>query len=138
CHHALMQYEDAAEHYEAVIAEHPRSTQATVSHVPLARCYLALERRSEAEKQLRQVVTGLQPLRPDAVDFRNALVELGLLYYDTGQYPAAIQHLDEAVKRYPEDARANDLRFRLADSYRSLAESIAARLRETTSESPGE
>ncbi|HRP62196.1 MAG TPA: tetratricopeptide repeat protein [Phycisphaerales bacterium] len=146
CNQALMRFEAAAAHYERVLAEHPRSAEATRSHVPLARCYVAMGRRAEAERQLRQVVTGLQPLQPDAEDFRDALFELALLYYEGRNFLAAVATLDEAMQRYPEDARANDFRFRLADSYRSLAEEIAGRLRpgglaaaeSSSGDSPGE
>lgn len=146
CNQALMRFESAAAHYERVLAEHPRSAEATRSHVPLARCYVAMGRRAEAERQLRQVVTGLQPLQPDAEDFRDALLELALLYYEGRNFVAAVVTLDEAMQRYPDDARANDFRFRLADSYRSLAEEIAVRLRpggmvpgeSASGDSPGE
>lgn len=138
CHHALMQYESAAHFYEQVIEEHPRSVMATQSHVPLARCYLALDRRPEAEQQLRQVLAGLHPVQPDAMDFRDALIELGTIYYNADRFVAAIEHLDQAVNRYPDDPRYPTVLFRLADSYRSQAKLLAERLEAPTPESPGE
>jgi len=83
-----------------------------------------LDRRPEAEQHLLQVVSGQQHLRPDAVDYRDALIELGTLYHDDGRYVAAIERLDEAVRRYPEDDRITQIRFRLGDSYRRHAASI--------------
>jgi tetratricopeptide (TPR) repeat protein len=138
CHKALQQYESAVAHFERLLREHPRSVLATRSHVPLARCYMALGRRSEAEQQLRRVLSGGQPLQPDAADFREALFELGAMHYRSGRYDAAIPPLDEAVNRYPDHPRINEVRFRLADSYRGLAMQAAERLRESTADSPGE
>ena len=123
-HHADMDYEAATRYYDQVIMEHPRSHVASRSHVPLARCLLMLDRRPEAEQHLIQVVNGQQHLRPDAVDYRDALIELGTVYHDDGRYVAAIERLDEAVRRYPDDDRITEIRFRLGDSYRRHAASI--------------
>ena len=123
-HHADMDYEAATRYYDQVIMEHPRSHVASRSHVPLARCLLMLDRRPEAEQHLIQVVSGQQHLRPDAVDYRDALIELGTLYHDDSRYVAAIERLDEAVRRYPDDDRITEIRFRLGDSYKRHAASI--------------
>ena len=119
--HAEMDYETAVTHYEQVLVEHPRSHVASRSHVPLARCLLAIGRRPEAERQLLLVVSGKAHLEPEAVDYRDALIELGQLYYENEDYVGAIERLDEAVRRYPSDSRINEIRFRLADSYRRRA-----------------
>ncbi|TVQ54602.1 MAG: tetratricopeptide repeat protein [Phycisphaerales bacterium] len=137
-HHALQQYEDAARYYELVIDEQPRSVVATRAHVPLARCYLALERKPEAERQLRQVLSGVAPIQPDADDFRDALIELGTLYYRTGEYTDAVEYLDQATRRYPDDPGIHQIMYRLADSYRGLARDIEHRLRDERIESLGE
>ncbi len=124
-HHAEMDYELAARYYDQVLTEHPRSHVASRSHVPLARCLLELGRRPEAKQHMIEVVTGQQYLAPDAVDYRDALIELGTLYYDDEDYVGAIERLDEAVRRYPDDPRIHEIRFRLADSYRRHAASLA-------------
>jgi tetratricopeptide (TPR) repeat protein len=117
-YHAEMDYESAAAHYEQVLAEHPHSHVASRSHVPLARCLLALGREPEAERQMNQVLSGVAGLEPEAVDYRDALIELGTLYYDNEDFVGAIERLDEAVRRYPDDERIEEIRFNLADSYR--------------------
>jgi len=123
-YHADMDYETATRYYDQVLLQHPRSHVASRSHVPLARCLLMLDRRPEAEQNLLQVVSGQQHLNPDAVDYRDALIELGTLYHDDSRYVAAIELLDEAVRRYPDDVRITEIRFRLGDSYRRHAASI--------------
>lgn len=120
-HHANLDYAAAAQAYEQVIADHPRSPDASRSHVPLARCYLALGQRDDAERQLEEVVAGKRYLKPDALDYRDALIELGKLYYEGKAYASAIEILDEGEKRYSDDPRISEMRFRLADSYRGQA-----------------
>jgi tetratricopeptide (TPR) repeat protein len=123
-YHADMDYQAATRFYDQVLVQHPRSHVASRSHVPLARCLLMLDRRPEAEQHLLEVVSGKQHLRPDAVDYRDALIELGTLYHDDGRYVDAIERMDETVRRYPDDDRITDIRFRLGDSYRRHAASI--------------
>jgi tetratricopeptide (TPR) repeat protein len=121
-HEAEREYEDAIRVYTQVIDEHPRSTHGTRSHVRLARAYLGLDQPAEAERELLRVVEGRQrdgaPLTPAAVDYRDALIELGRLYYDTGRTTEAIERLTVAVERYPADERIDEIRFWLADSHR--------------------
>lgn len=138
CHHALMQFESAARFYEQVIQEHPRSVPATRSHVPLARCYLALGRRPEAEQQLRGVLSGMHAVQRDAMDYRDAMIELGTLLYNAERYTAAIEQLHQAAERYPDDPRNQAVLFRLADSYRGEAMRLAQHIEEPTAEPPAE
>lgn len=137
-HHALQNYEDAVRYYSQVIDEHPRSMEATKSYVPRARALVMLGRRSEAEQLLTSVIAGTRPIQPDAEDYRDALMELGRIQYHGGNYRKAIERLEEAVKRYPDDDRHTDLLFKLGDSYRRLAMRIVDRVREPSAESPGE
>ncbi|MCH8164168.1 MAG: tetratricopeptide repeat protein [Planctomycetes bacterium] len=134
---AELDYESAVNYYQQVVADHPRSPLASKSHVPLARCYLALDRRPQAEQQLTQLLSGQRHLKPDARDYRDALIELGTLYSDNAQYVRAIERLDEAVQRYPDDPRIDETRFRLADTYRRHAVSIIQQLNEPA-KSPAE
>jgi len=96
-YHAELDYETAARQYEQVLDEHPRSHVASRSHVPLARCLLALGRRPEAERQMIQVISGRSGMEPEALDYRDALIELGSLYYDNEDFVGAIERLHEAV-----------------------------------------
>ncbi len=127
-HHAESNFEAAVEVYEGVITEHPRSHVASQCLVPLARCLLALGRTPEAEQQLIQIVSGERNLTPEAADYRDALIELGTLRYDAAEYTRAIEQLDEAARRYPDDPRIGEIRFRLADSHRRRSSQIEAEL----------
>jgi len=117
------------------------------SVVPLALCYLAdsdTENDASAEKLLAGVIDG-QLIGPEAKDYRDALVELGNMYYAAGRYPDAIARSEEAVQRYGPAAGAEAsakpvpylsmaklgaVRFKLADSHRLEAGKIAATLQQ--------
>jgi tetratricopeptide (TPR) repeat protein len=129
--HAQLQYDKAITYYEQVVADRSRTTFAAQSYVPLARCYLAVNRRTEAIAQLRQVLSGDRLLKPDARDFRDALVELARMHYASGEFASAIELLTEAMQRYPADSQRLDMQFLRADSYRSVAMAVANRLKDS-------
>lgn len=100
------------------------------SIVPLAQCLLADKDPSNdanAEQELRSVLSGRE-FTPQAEEFRDALVELGRYYYESGKYPLAIERLTEGTERFPNDPEIDRIRFRLADSDRLSAAEIAEAL----------
>lgn len=133
---ALGDYEGAIEQFKTLVVDHHNSIEAQRSFVPLAQCYLRLDRPNpaEAERLLTHVVDGGAELDPDAWEFGDALIELGLLYSHAAEYPMprataeyypeAIRRLTEATERYPDDPRINDLHYQLAHAYRLSAKSI--------------
>ncbi|MBX3387308.1 MAG: tetratricopeptide repeat protein [Phycisphaeraceae bacterium] len=101
-----------------------------LSVVPLARCLLrddSSDNDDEAENLLLSVVDG-SVVAPESPTFRDALVELGRLYYSTGRHAAAVGRLRELVRRYPDEMAIEHWRFWLADSLRLSAAGIAASL----------
>jgi tetratricopeptide (TPR) repeat protein len=132
------QFESAVKFYQQTVDEHPRSTDASRSYVPLARCLVQLDRAPEAKNVLKQVVSGNRILAPEAVDYRDALVSLGTILYEEGEYVEAIERLSEAAERYPDHPRRGELLFNLADSYRAAARELQTQLEEDATMSPGE
>lgn len=134
---ALGDFDGAIEHFRTLVSQHHQSIEAHRSYVPLAQCSL---RKSggpdpaEAERLLLHIVDGAAGLTPDAWEFADALIELGTLYSRaddypmprpaTEYYPEAIRRLTEAIERYPDDPRRNDLHYRLAHAYRLSAAAI--------------
>ncbi|MEO1535855.1 MAG: tetratricopeptide repeat protein, partial [Planctomycetota bacterium] len=62
--------------------------------------------------------------------FADALVAMGMVRYYRGDYPRAIETLEEAVARAQAPARLLRLRYLLADAYRLEAEAIVRTLGE--------
>lgn len=96
------------------------------SIVPLARCY-AMDsdeaNDAEAERLLQGVLSG-RDLAPESPEFRDALVELGTLYYRRERYADAIARLTELLERYPKDRDVTTARYKLADSLRLSSDQI--------------
>ncbi|NJL31845.1 MAG: tetratricopeptide repeat protein [Phycisphaerales bacterium] len=129
-HLADRQYAVAVEFFRRILEENPRSPTAHQSHVPLARSLMALNRLDEAMIELQRVVTDHPALKPDSVEYRAALVELGRLHYRQRQFEAAIQRLNEADERYGQATEGATIRFLMADSYRQSVPQIEETLKQ--------
>jgi tetratricopeptide (TPR) repeat protein len=110
---------------------------ADLSAVPLAQCLLLDPDPAndvEAEALLWQVVRGKLGAA-GTEQYRDALMELAALESRRGDFAGAIQNLEEAVARYPDDERIGMLLYNLADAYRQDARSIARTLQEALPDS---
>ena len=124
---ARGEYDSAIALYEDILSNHATSEFAYSSYVPLAQCYMLRggERAAErSEQRLRAVVEG-RFLAPDAPEYQEAMVELGLLHRRSGRYEESIERLTAAIDLQP--AFRDDLRvlFALADASRLSAAEIA-------------
>jgi tetratricopeptide (TPR) repeat protein len=126
----------AVERFDDLRKHHGTSAWATRSLVPLARCYLALDRRQEAVHMLQEVLAGGSALDPAAQDYCDAVIELGRILHEAEDHRRAIERLTEALERYPDDPRLAEVRFRLGDSYRRLALEIDQELEGTATLTP--
>ncbi len=115
-------FDKAIDAYQRNALRYPRSLAASKSAVPLAQAYMAKgpEYYSKAETVLINVFDN-KALTPEAEEFKQALFELGQLYYRTGRYEEAVTRLEEWTQRYPNDANLARLVFLMADSYRKSA-----------------
>ncbi len=120
--------EEAAAQYARVIDEFPASPIAARATVPLAQCLEATDRRADALSRLQAVVDGHAGLKPDAPEYREALLELARLTVSSGDLARGAALLDEALRRYPNDHRVPEMRFQLGECRRGLARDAAKRL----------
>ncbi len=114
------QYKVAYKLFEELIEKHPKSEAAIASLVPMAQCMIEMGEPEQAERTLQYVLTDNQAVTPEGDAYREALIELGKLYFSTGEYLKAITKLEEAIdeKRYGNAEQSPLLRYRLAESYR--------------------
>lgn len=136
---AMGEFQAAAAAYKDLIAEKEGSAGvdigawADASYVPLAQAYIYDEDPSndaEAERLLTRAVDGSMAGTSTGM-FRDALVELALLYDRTGRSARAIEKLEEIIERYPGDPQIGLFTYRLAEAHRRLAGEIAASLEES-------
>jgi tetratricopeptide (TPR) repeat protein len=119
----------AAELYRTLIEAQERGDAASAgpfadaSYVPLAQTYLLDNdpaNDKEAEQKLLAVASGrLGGTNTDS--FRESVIELGNLYFQTAQYEMGITRLREALARYGDDPRAPSMSFRLGECSRLSA-----------------
>jgi tetratricopeptide (TPR) repeat protein len=130
-HQALGEFGQAVTYYQALREKHSRSPAALQSIVPLAHCYLMKDEpdNKKAEYLLTSVLEDVA-LRPLANVFREALFELGELYYNNKNYPQAITRLIEAIDRYPDEPELGKYMFLVGDSYRKSGLGLDAILHE--------
>lgn len=110
---------------------------ADLAVAPLAKCLISdgtPDNDEEAEILLRSVVDG-SVVSPESPTFRNALMELGRMYYASGRYAEAVGRLTELVQRYPDEPASGHWRFWLADSLRLSAEAITHDLEQSIPQS---
>jgi len=109
---------------------YPLSLAASKSAVPLAQAYIAKgpENFGKAENVLLSVINNNPLLTPESEEFKQALFELGQLYYRTDRYEESVAKLTEFVDRYPGDQRMGQLLFLMGDSYRKSAGLLDAKL----------
>jgi tetratricopeptide (TPR) repeat protein len=118
---------------------YPNSLAASKSAVPLAQAYVAKgpEHYGKAESVLKGVLVS-KLLDPDAEEFKQALFDLGQLYYRTGKFEEAVAKLEEFTDRYPNEQRLGQLLFLMADSYRKSATLLDVKLASATADASGE
>lgn len=136
---AVGDFAAASEIYRDLIAEREGTAGvdigawADASHVPLAQAYLYdedPENDAEAEQLLQRAVDGTMAGTQTEL-FRDALVELAMLYDRTDRPSRAIERLEEVVERYPDDRMIGLLTYRLGEANRRLADDIQASLSES-------
>ncbi len=128
----------AANEYEAAIAQfielseqHPTGFQTFGVLVPLARAYTAIGNNDAALRTLTSVLEDHDAITPESEQYREALIELGSLYYRLGSdepryFTDAIERLEAAVERYGQDLEGARLRYLLADAYRKSVAALEA------------
>jgi tetratricopeptide (TPR) repeat protein len=112
---------------------YPNTLAASKSAVPLAQSYIAKgpDYFVRAESVLRSVLENNPLLTPKAEEFKQALFELGQLYYRTGRYEEAVGRLQEWTERYPSNTQLGRVLFLMADSYRKSAILLDAQIAAT-------
>lgn len=130
---ASGQFDKAIDTFTLNQFRYPNTLSASKSAVPLAQSYIAKgpEFFARAETVLRGVLENNPLLTPKAEEFKQALYELGQLYYRTGRYEEAVARLQEWTERYPANPEMGKVLFLMADSYRKSANLLDAQLATT-------
>lgn len=125
---AAGDFERATQTFEHNRVRYAQSLAASKSAVPMAQALIARGAAfyPRAEAVLREMLETDRTVTPDADEFRNALFELGQLYYRQERYEESIGRFDEMLKRYPKERRLRQAVFLMAEGYRRSAALLEA------------
>ena len=132
---SLGQFNEAIRYFKILREENPRSPAGFKAIVPMSQCYISMDPPDyKGAEAILQSVLNDEAVMPDSPFFREAIMELGQLYYHVGDYSAAISYLTNAIARYPDDPSTGKAMFLAGDSYRKRCEVVNERLKEIESD----
>ncbi len=105
--------------FEECIEFHPRDAAAYRARLVASQAHAEKGEMEQAEALLDANLNG--HLAPGSMEWRDSKFAMGRLLYGEGRYEEAAQHLDEAVRRYPECDQTLEAYYLLAECYRSAA-----------------
>ncbi|MBI1825614.1 MAG: tetratricopeptide repeat protein [Planctomycetes bacterium] len=114
---------EAIDAYLECYGQFPQTLDGARALVPLAECYVTRgpDGLKVAEETLERVVNDSDVFTPQAPEFADALFLLGEIRLRQENFEGAVSSLEEAIARYPSDARTLKSRFLLANAYRRSA-----------------
>lgn len=111
--------------FEECIEFHPLDSATFQARIDCAKAYWQQGNTAKAEQLLRYNISG-SSLKPASPEWRDSLFELGTLLHDQGKYEEAIDTLENAVERYPQDPQALIAQYMIGESYRRWAQDFLA------------
>jgi tetratricopeptide (TPR) repeat protein len=125
---ALGKLQPGIDAFEECIEFHPRDGSTYQARIDCAKAYWHRGEMDAAERLLRDNIEGSE-LKPSSREWKDSKFELGMLLYENGQYERAIDHLEQAIERYPQDPQKLLAQYVLGESYRGWAEEMLERAR---------
>jgi tetratricopeptide (TPR) repeat protein len=112
---------------EECIELYARDNATYEARIDCANAYRYRGNAQEAERLLRSNLTESN-LKPSSPEWRDSLFALGRLLFSQGRNEDAIDTLEEAVERYPDDAQTLQTRYLIGESYRRWADEPLSRM----------
>ncbi len=133
-HLALNHISQSIAALQECIEFHPLETSTFQARVDCARAYWQKGDTAQAEQLLRYNISS-STLRPASPEWKDSLFLLGMLQHEQNRYEEAIDTLENAIERYPEDAQRLAAQYMLGESYRRWAQDFLADARRATTAS---
>jgi tetratricopeptide (TPR) repeat protein len=125
-HLALGHFTLSIAAFEECIEFHPQDSSTFQARIDCAKAHWHQGTTARAEQLLRDNLSG-SSLKPSSTEWKDSLFELGMLLHEQGLYEAAIDKLEEAVTRYPQDPQRLMAQYLIGESYRRSAQSLLDR-----------
>lgn len=122
---AVQDFSAAINTYDQLHHEFPKLEEAVRGQIHKVDCLLA--GGENGVEPARRTLLGLledASVAPDAAVFHDALLGLGTLQFEQGQFADAIGRFESFLERYPDDPQRPRARYLLADAYRRSAYSL--------------
>jgi tetratricopeptide (TPR) repeat protein len=124
-HLALGQVPESIAAFEECIEFHPLDGASFQARIDCAKAYWQRGDTNRAEQLLRFNIAG-SSLKPASPEWKDSLFELGTLLHEVGKYEEAIDTLENAVERYPQDPQRLVAQYMIGESYRRWAQDFLA------------
>jgi tetratricopeptide (TPR) repeat protein len=133
-HLALNQVPQSIAAFEECIEFHPLDGATFQARIDCAKAYWQQGDTGHAEQLLRTNITG-STLKPASPEWKDSLFQLGTLLHEQNKYEEAIDTLENAVERYPEDPQRLVAQYMIGESYRRWAQDFLNDARRNTTAS---
>jgi tetratricopeptide (TPR) repeat protein len=120
-HLALGHVPESIAAFEECIEFHPLDGASFQARIDCAKACWQKGDTAQAEQLLRHNIAG-SSLKPASPEWRDSLFELGMLLHEQGKYEDAIDTLENAVERYPQDPQRLVAQYMIGESYRRWAQ----------------
>jgi tetratricopeptide (TPR) repeat protein len=133
-HLALNQIPQSIAAFEECIEFHPLDGATFQARIDCAKAYWQQGDTGHAEQLLRLNIAGTT-LKPASPEWKDSLFQLGTLLHEQNKYEEAIDTLENAVERYPEDPQRLVAQYMIGESYRRWAQDFLDDARRSTTAS---
>jgi tetratricopeptide (TPR) repeat protein len=133
-HLALNQVPQSITAFEECIEFHPLDGATFQARIDCAKAYWQQGDTAHAEQLLRFNITG-STLKPASPEWKDSLFQLGTLLHEQNKYEEAIDTLENAVERYPDDPQRLLAQYMIGESYRRWAQDFLTDARRNTTAS---
>lgn len=127
---ALGKIPESIAAFEECIEFHPQDTSTFQARLDCARAYWRQGNTDRAEELLRNNIVG-SSLKPSSPEWKDSLFELGTLLHQKEEFEDAINKLEEAVERYPQDPQSLTAKYVIGECYRRWAQDAYTESRQT-------
>jgi tetratricopeptide (TPR) repeat protein len=116
---------------------YPRDNSTYQARIDCAKAFSYNGKAAEAERLLRTNLSESN-LKPSSPEWRDSLFALGRMLFSQGHNEEAINTLEEAVERYPDDRQSLQARYLIGEAYRRWADAPLDRLQQARTSSERE
>jgi tetratricopeptide (TPR) repeat protein len=132
-HHSALEFSEAVGSYRALLStvdgaseNEALSNFVTRAKVGLARCLAGSPTRTqadleEAEVHLRDICDGREAIGPSALEYREAMFQLGRVLAGREQWTESVEVMEEALQRYTNDVRVPEYAARAGLGWLEIA-----------------